>query len=124
MNYPWLDEYLISMKGVTKDFKEEWQWTRYLIANKMFAAICKDKTGKDCIVTLKLNPIDGNFLRSQYKDVKPGYYMNKIHWNSVDLEGNVPDTILKDMAEKSYNLVFRGLSKKMQREFEENNHDL
>ena len=120
MNYPWLDEYFLSMKGITKDFKEEWQWTRYFIGNKMFAAICKDKAGKDSIVTLKLDPMDGDFLRTQYEDVKPGYYMNKLHWNSVNLEGSVPDEILKDMAPKSYGLVLTGLSKKMQREIEEN----
>jgi len=116
MNYPWLDEYLLSMQGSTKDFKEEWQWTRYLIGNKMFAAICKDESGRDSIVTMKLDPMDGEFLREQYEDIKPGYYMNKMHWNSVNLDGCVPDELLRDMARKSYRLVLGGLSKKMQKE--------
>lgn len=119
MNYPWLDEYLLSMKGATKDFKEEWQWTRYLIGNKMFAAICKDETGKDYIVTIKLNPLDGDFLRKQYKDITPGYYMNKVHWNLINLEGDVFDDLMKELTEKSYKLVFNGLSKKLQKEMEE-----
>lgn len=116
MNYPWLDDFLLSMRGVTKDFKVEWQWTRYLIGNKMFAAICKDDSGKDYIVTLKLEPLDGDFLRNQYEDINPGYYMNKVHWNSVNLEGTVPDTTMKEMAEKSYKLVLGGLSRKLQQE--------
>nr|WP_312576106.1 MmcQ/YjbR family DNA-binding protein [Sedimentibacter sp.] len=116
MNYPFLDEYLLSMRGATKDFKEEWQWTRYLIGNKMFAAICKDESGEDYIITLKLDPMEGEFLREQYEDIKPGYYMNKLHWNSVNLEGSVPDELLKDMARKSYRLVLGGLSKKKQKE--------
>lgn len=122
MNYPFLDEYLLSMQGATKDFKEEWQWTRYLIGNKMFAAICKDESGKDYIITLKLDPMDGEFLREQYDDIKPGYYMNKIHWNSVNLEGRVPDELLKDIARKSYHLVLGGLSKKKQKELLENDY--
>lgn len=116
MNYIFLDEYLLSMQGATKDFKEEWQWTRYLIGNKIFAAICKDESGKDYIITLKLDPMEGEFLREQYEDIKPGYYMNKLHWNSVNLEGSVPDELLKDMARKSYRLVLGGLSKKKQKE--------
>lgn len=116
MNYPWLYEYLLSKSGVTKDFKEEWQWTRYFIGGKMYAAICKNKSGEDYIVTLKLDPMDGEFLRQQYADITPGYYMNKLHWNSVNLNGVVPDNILKDIADKSYQLVISGLSKKKQRE--------
>ncbi len=116
MNYPWLVEYLLSMKGSTKDFKQEWQWTRYLIGNKMFAAVCKDKSGKDYIVTLKLNPLDGDFFRNQYDDIYPGYYMNKVHWNSINLEGIVPDDVVKEIAERSYRLVLSGLTKKLQKE--------
>lgn len=116
MNYPWLYDYLLSKKGITNDFKEEWQWTRYFIGGKLFAAICKDKAGEDSLVTLKLTPSDGEFLRQQYEDITPGYYMNKLHWNSVNLRGVVPDNILKDMADKSYELVLGGLSKKKQKE--------
>ncbi len=123
MNYPFLDEYLLSMQGATKDFKEEWQWTRYLIGDKMFAAICKDESGKDYIITLKLDPMDGEFLRDQYTDIYPGYYMNKLHWNSVNLEGCVPDELLKDMVRKSYHLVLGGLSKKKQKELLRNDYN-
>lgn len=118
MKYQWLDEFLLSKKGAIKDFKVEWNWTRYLIGSKMFAAICKDKDNKNYIITLKLDPSDGEFLRSQFEDIKPGYYMNKIHWNSVNLEGNVPDELMKDMVNKSYQIVLKGLSKKKKKEIE------
>lgn len=121
MKYPWLDDFLLSQKGAMKDYKIEWEWTRYLVGKKMFAAICKDQTGENTIVTLKLDPLDGDFLRKQYSDINPGYYMNKVHWNSVNLSGNVPDDILRDMAEKSYQLVLNGLSKKLQKEILESN---
>lgn len=116
MNYPWLHDYLLNKKGVTKDFKEEWNWDRYLIGDKMYAAVCKDGDAKDDLVTLKLIPEEGELLRAQYEDVIPGYYMNKIHWNSVQLNGNVPDEVVKKMADQSYELVLRGLTKKKQKE--------
>ena len=83
----------------------------------MFAAVClDDATGKAVYITLKLDPAEGEFLRQQYEDIIPGYYMNKVHWNSVKAEGAVPDELLKDMLEKSYRLVLRGFSKKKQKE--------
>jgi len=116
MRYQWLDEYLKSMKGVSSDFKEEWNWTRYLLGDKMFAAVCKDDQGRDSLITLKLEPVEGQFLRQQYEDIIPGYYINKVHWNSIKADGNVPDDLLKDLLEKSYRLVLAGLTKKKQSE--------
>lgn len=115
MNHEWLDEYLLSKSGVTKDFKEEWEWDRYLLNGKIIAAICTDKTGKE-IITLKCEPLFGEELRVQYEDIIPGYYMNKVHWNSVYLKGEVPDEVIKDMIDQSYELIFSKLSKKVQNE--------
>ena len=115
MSYPWLDECCMSKQGAARDYKEEWEATRYMVGGKMFAMQGKDNTGKP-IITLKLLPEDGIFLRNQYEDIFPGYYMNKEHWNSVDLDGSVPDSILRDMIEKSYSIVFASLTKKAQKE--------
>lgn len=82
----------------------------------MFAAICLDKHDKPYYITLKLEPTEGDFLRQQYEDIIPGYYMNKVHWNSVKSNGNVPDELLKDMLDKSYQLVLSRFSKKKQKE--------
>ena len=115
MNYPWLDEYCLSKKGATKEYKEEWEATRYMVGGKMFAMQGDDNTNRP-IVTLKLLPADGNFLRNQFKDVIAGYYMNKDHWNSVYLDGSTPDAIVRDMIDKSYSIVFLSLTKKAQKE--------
>lgn len=115
MNYEWLDEYCISKRGVQKDFKAEWNATRYMLNGKMFAMQGGDKNGKP-IITVKLDPMFGQFLRSQYRDIVPGYYMNKEHWNSLYLEGNVPDEVLKEMLDQAYQIVLKSLSKKMQME--------
>ncbi len=83
----------------------------------MFAAVClDDATGKPVYITCKLDPAEGDFLHRQYEDIIPGYYMNKVHWNSVKAEGNVPDALLREMLEKSYRLVLGSFSKKKQRE--------
>jgi predicted DNA-binding protein (MmcQ/YjbR family) len=111
VKYEWLDEYCLSKKGTEKDFKIEWNATRYLIGGKIFAMQGGDKDNK-AIITLKCEPVFGQFLREQHQHIVAGYYMNKDHWNSVYLDGDVPDDILKQMINMSYDLVLNSLSKK------------
>ncbi len=115
MKYPWLDEYLMGKPGVTKN-TENWNWIRYRIGGKMFLAICLDDNDKPYYITLKLEPLEGEFLRKQYEDIIPGFYMNKVHWNSIKPDGAVPDELMKSMADKSYQLILNGFSKKRQQE--------
>ena len=124
MKYEWIDDYLLQKTGVTKDLQKDWNWMRYQIGGKMFAAVCWDDDDNPYYITLKLDPLEGDFLKSQYEDIIPGYYMNKTHWNSVKADGEVPDDLLKDKLDKAYELVLGGLSKKKQREIlEEENRD-
>ena len=116
MKYEWIDDYLLKMPGVTKDLQKDWNWIRYQIGGKMFAAVCLDDNDKPYYITLKLEPLEGDFWRKQYEDIIPGYYMNKQHWNSVKADGNVPDEILMDLLEKAYRIVLGSLSKKKQKE--------
>jgi len=111
MRYEWLDGYCLSKKGADKDYKLEWDATRYMLAGKMFAMKGGDKEGRP-IISLKLAPLHGEILRGEYKDIIPGYYMNKLHWNSVYLEGDVPDDVLKGMLDESYALILGSLSEK------------
>ncbi len=104
MNYPWLDEYLLSRPGAEKDFKVEWGWLRYRVCGRLFAALCHDREGNE-ILTLKLEPLEGEFLRGQFGDIVPGYYCDKRHWNSVRLDGTVPDGLMRHMIDQSYALV-------------------
>ena len=116
MKYSWIDEYLMGKRGVTKDLQPEWNWIRYQIGGKMFAAICLDDQNQPYYITLKLEPLEGDFWRKQYDDIIPGYYMNKTHWNSVKADGAVPDDILRDLLDKAYKIVLDGMSKKKQKE--------
>ena len=82
----------------------------------MFAAICRDDDNNPVYITLKLEPLEGEFWRKQYEDIIPGYYMNKVHWNSVKAEGDVPDDVLKDLLNKAYEIVLGSFSKKKQKD--------
>lgn len=116
MKYPWIDGYLLRKRSVTKDVQTDWNWVRYRIGDKMFAAVCQNWDDQPYYITLKLEPMEGEVLRKQYPDIVPGYYMNKEWWNSVKPDGDVPDDLLKDMLDKSYRLVLESFSKKRQRE--------
>ena len=118
MKVEWMDAYLLSKKGAIKDFKVEWDATRYMVGGKMFAMQGGDKEHK-AIITLKCQPALGQLLRKTYPDIVAGYYMNKEHWNSVYLDGQVPEEVVKQMMDESYGLILDGLTKKVQKEIVE-----
>ena len=80
-----------------------WAVMRHRTNKKGFAHIY-ERNGKLCI-NLKCDPIEADFLRQAYKDVTPGWHMNKVHWNTVALGGDVPMDELKRMIERSYILI-------------------
>lgn len=116
MRYNWLDEYLLNKRSVTKDLQPVWNWIRYHIGGKMFAAVCLDDQNQPYYINLKVDPAEGEFLRDQYEDITPGYYSDKRNWISVKPDGAVPDELLKDLLDKAYHLMLGGFSKKRQRE--------
>ena len=63
MKYPWIDEYLMAKRGVTKDLQEEWNWIRYHIGGKMFAAVLLDDSNQPYYINLKLEPMEGELIR-------------------------------------------------------------
>ena len=115
MKYEWLDGYLLEKPGAHKDYKPEWDAARYMIRGKMFVMFGGDKYGKP-IYTFKLEPGFGQFLRQQYKDIVPGYYMNKDHWSSLYVGGDVTDSVVKEMADMAYNVLLATLPQKTQKE--------
>ena len=121
-NSEWLDEYLLSKPGAIKEYKAEWEWWRYMVGGKMFAATMHpsekyepEYADKDLLV-LKCEPILAELLRKEYSDILPGFYMNKVNWNSIVLTGKVPKELMQEMCDQSYKLVFTKLTKKLQRE--------
>lgn len=121
MKYDWLDDYLLQKPGAERDFKVEWQWHRYLVRGKMFAGVCTPGAEHPLhrgrtMVSLKCDPMLAELFRQQYPDVVPGFYCDKRHWNSIYLDGAVPDDVLRQMCDMSYQLVFEKLPKKVQKE--------
>lgn len=119
--YTWLDTYLLSKPGTEKDYKAEWEWFRYMLHGKMFAAVCTPDASHPLyqgrtLVSLKCEPQLAELFRAQYPDVIPGFYCNKQHWNSVFLDGEVPDEVLRGMCDMSYSLILQKLPKREQRE--------
>jgi predicted DNA-binding protein (MmcQ/YjbR family) len=66
-------------------------------------------------VSIKCEPALAEQLRSTYAAIRPGYHLNKRHWNTVQVDGSLPDQLVLDMVEDSYDLVMEGLPKKVQR---------
>jgi len=115
MEYDFIQEYCLSKKGAEEDYKQEWDAIRYMIRGKMFAVIHSNGEGLQ-VISVKHTPEHGEELREKYMDIIPGYHFNKTHWSSMLLNGQVPENVLKQMLDESYELVFNSLSKKVQNE--------
>lgn len=114
--YRWVDECLQKQPSTEKEFQPAWQAYKYMLHGKMYAFIgVNDKNGRP-IITLKLEPVFSDVLRRDYADIVPGYYMNKTHWSTVYLDGEVPRDVLTDMIFSSHQVLLSSLSKKVQKE--------
>ena len=121
MDYNWLDEYLRAKPGAEHDYKLEWQWDHYMIRGKLFAAVCapgpEHKTyGGHPLVNLKCDPRRAELYRAEFPDILPGFYCDKRNWIAVLLDGNVPDAVLRELCDQSYELVLAKLPKYVQKE--------
>lgn len=107
MTYEILAALLLSRKGAVEDYPFGPEAAVFKVAGKMFALIGVDET--PLRLTLKCDPVDADFLRNIYGAIKPGYHMNKQHWNTITLDGSVPQELLHKMINSSYALVVKGL---------------
>ena len=87
------------------DVIDERAWTamRHRTNKKTFAFIAVHNG--QLIANLKCDPVEADFIRQIYEGVTPGYHMNKEHWNTVYIGGDVPGDELKRMIEHSYDLI-------------------
>ena len=89
----------------------------YKVAGKVFAVT--DPQRIPVSMNLKCDPDRALDLRDQYDAVQPGWHMNKRHWNTLELNGSLPSTLLHDLVEHSYRLVVAGLKKDQRKRVEE-----
>lgn len=106
-----LRAHLLSQPEAYEDYPFGPEVVVYKVRNKMFALAVPDARG--CVrLNLKCDPVEAQQLRTVFHDcVLPGYHMNKKHWNTVLLNGSLPEPELWRMVDNSYALVVKGLGK-------------
>ena len=86
-----------------------------MFSSSKSAAKCSPLAALDEVpprVNLKCDPDLALDLRDRYEQVRPGYHMNKKHWNTVEIDSGIPDIELRKMIDHSYELVVKPLTKK------------
>ncbi len=102
-------EYCLSKPGATEDTPFGEDVLVFKVGGKMFALAPLDEV--PAAANLKCDPDLALELRDRYEQVRPGYHMNKKHWNTVEIDSGIPDAELRKMIDHSYELVLRTLPK-------------
>ncbi|HYX85069.1 MAG TPA: MmcQ/YjbR family DNA-binding protein [Gaiellales bacterium] len=103
MNASELRDHCLSFAGAEQTFPFGPKTSVFKVAGKMFAL---SQLGADSLrVSLKCEPQLAEALREAHAAVLPGYHLNKRHWNTVVIDGSLPDAAIRDMIEDSYDLV-------------------
>lgn len=104
--------YICSKLGAVYSFPFGDDVMVFKVCHKVFALIAVDKGVLR--INLKCDPDKAIELRSVFESVIPGYHMNKRHWNTVILSGELPQSEIESQIDHSYDLVVSGLNKKQQ----------
>lgn len=104
MNIEILRDYCISKRNVTESFPFGDDTLVFKTGGKIFALVNLEG---ELRLNLKCDPVVAIELRERYSAVSPGYHMNKKHWNTVRIDGSVPDNVLCSWIDHSYDLVLK-----------------
>ena len=107
-----LRNYCLNKKGVTEDFPFGETTLVFRTGGKIFLLTGLDRSPLQ--FNVKSDPEKITELRERYDAVKPGYHMNKNHWNTVVVDGSIPEKLLREMIDESYLLIIKSLPKKDQ----------
>lgn len=115
MNIAQLRDFCINKKGVTEHFPFDNTTLVFKVMDKMFALSNLNKWEQgEASINLKCNPEKALELREIYQGVKPGFHMNKKHWNTLAINtSDVSDDLIFQLVNHSYDLVVSGLTKKL-----------
>ena len=108
MNIEIIRKYCLEKPGVTESFPFDEETLVFKVMGKMF---CLTGIDNPISLNLKCDPEHAIELREEYDEVKPGYHMNKTHWNTVSIIGTLPDNMILELIDESYDLVVKGLRK-------------
>jgi predicted DNA-binding protein (MmcQ/YjbR family) len=103
MDHKTVEEYLLSMPNARLDYPFGEDVAVYKAKDKMFALVREKK--EPVQISLKCDPILAETLRAKYETVLPGYHLNKKHWNTIVLTGQLPWEEVQDLIKHSYGLV-------------------
>jgi predicted DNA-binding protein (MmcQ/YjbR family) len=103
MNPAELRDYCLSFPGAEETFPFGPRTSVFKVAGKMFAL--SELAADSLRVSLKCEPELAEALRQAHPAVLPGYHLNKRHWNTVAIDGSLPDDAVREMIEDSYDLV-------------------
>ncbi len=102
-----LRELCLSFPAAEETFPFGSETSVFKVEGKMFALSRLDAAPLS--VSLKCEPGLAQELRQMHPEVRPGYHLNKRHWNTVDLDGDLPSELVRDLVEDSYDLVVSAL---------------
>jgi len=109
MNIENFRNYCLDKKGVSESFPFDETTLVFKVLDKMFALT---DTENEFSINLKCEPEKAIMLREQFTDVKPGFHMNKKHWNTITITNNISNNLLKEWIDDSYNLIVSKMTKK------------
>jgi predicted DNA-binding protein (MmcQ/YjbR family) len=98
----------LAHRGASEEFPFGPETSVFMVHRKMFA-LCQFDRDPPLRVNLKCEPELAEQLRKTYPAIRPGWHMNKRHWNTVVLDGSLPRQLVFDLIEDSYDLVVAGL---------------
>jgi predicted DNA-binding protein (MmcQ/YjbR family) len=101
-----VEKYLLSMPGAKLDYPFGEEVAVYKVDDKMFALV--QEGSKPVRLSLKCDPLLAETLREKYETVMPGYHLNKKHWNTIVMSGQLSWEEIQDLIKLSYNLVTTG----------------
>ena len=104
----------LQQAGALEDFPFGPEHSVFRVAGKMFALSALDRTPLE--VSVKCEPELAVELRHTYPAIRPGYHLNKRHWNTITLDGRLSDQLVRDLIEDSYDLVVSALPKRVRDE--------
>ncbi|MCK9411677.1 MAG: MmcQ/YjbR family DNA-binding protein [Prolixibacteraceae bacterium] len=113
MNVEKVRQICIAKKGATEGFPFDETTLVIKVGGKIFALVSLDRVPS---INLKCDPERAIDLRERYPEITPGYHMNKKHWNTVTLEGDLHDSLIIEMIGHSYDLVLASLPGRVREE--------
>lgn len=103
--------YCAAKAGAVEDYPFGPEVIVFKIGGKMFALMSR-RNDQDNLA-LKCDPDYAQILRKQYESITPGYHLNKRYWNTVIIDGSIPEKEIKGLIDHSYDLVFKSLPRRL-----------